>query len=96
MGGIVVGTTVRLALVALLGLVLAAAPAAAAQCSMCRENAAAAGAEGAQALRLGILVLLVPTLALFAGVLAFAARRREPGGEASAGPEALSGPPPSA
>lgn len=58
-------------------LLLATAAPAAAQCSQCREAAAAASAEGARALNLGILVLLVPTLSMFVGVLVFALRRRD-------------------
>jgi hypothetical protein len=46
------------------------APHAAAQgCAMCYQNAASSGAQGRAALRHGILILLVPALALFVGIL---------------------------
>ena len=54
---------------------LNAAPAAA-QCIMCYASAAGAGSRGIRALQIGILVLLVPTLAIGAGVLWLAYRRR--------------------
>ena len=54
---------------------LSAAPAAA-QCIMCYASAAGTGSRGIRALQIGILVLLVPTLALGAGVLWLAYRRR--------------------
>ena len=54
---------------------LNAAPAAA-QCVMCWASAAGAGSRGIRALQIGILVLLVPTLALGGGVLWLAYRRR--------------------
>lgn len=44
-------------------------------CAMCYTTAAAAGPGAARSLDLGILVLLVPTLVLFVGVLFFAVRR---------------------
>ena len=45
------------------------APHAAAQgCAMCYQSAAASGAKGQAALRHGILILLIPALALFAGI----------------------------
>ena len=63
-------------LVALLVL-LACAPAASAQgCIMCRQTAAAGGAEAAKALDLAVLVLLIPTVLIFVGVLAWALRYR--------------------
>ena len=64
--------TIFLLLVALL---LAPAAPLLAQCAMCRENAAAA--DGGKAINLGIFVLLIPTLSLFVGVLAFALARRD-------------------
>jgi hypothetical protein len=42
---------------------------AAAQCALCYTSAAATGERGAVVLRIGILVLLIPTLLTFAGVL---------------------------
>lgn len=56
---------------------LACVPAAFAQgCALCRTSAAATGEEGGQALNLAILVLLLPTVTIFAGVLFFAFRYR--------------------
>lgn len=53
------------------------APSAAAQgCAMCYQNASASGAQGAQALRHGILILMLPTLTLFTGIFALIYRRR--------------------
>ena len=54
---------------------LNAAPGAA-QCIMCYASAAGAGGRGIRALQVGILVLLAPTLAIGAGVLWLAYRRR--------------------
>ena len=57
--------------------VLLLAPHVAAQgCAMCYQNASAAGPQGREALRHGILVLLVPTLSLFIGIFALIYRRR--------------------
>ena len=56
---------------------LNAAPAAA-QCFICYTSAAGAGSQGIRALKIGILVLLVPTLTMLAGVLCLAYRRRNP------------------
>ena len=62
--------------VLLLAVIVGAASPAFSQCAMCRENAAAAG-EGAEALNFGIIVLLMPALVMFMGVLVFAAGRRD-------------------
>ncbi|MBI3933789.1 MAG: hypothetical protein HY316_03800 [Acidobacteria bacterium] len=51
---------------------------AAAQCIMCYLSASSSGERGAQVLRLGIIVLAVPTLLTFAGVFLLAYRRRNP------------------
>jgi hypothetical protein len=52
-------------------------PQAAAQtCAMCYQNAAATGPRGRIALQHGILILLVPAVGLFAGILALLWRRR--------------------
>lgn len=40
-------------------------------CAMCYTSAAAAGKTATHALNLGIIVLLLPSLLLFLGVLAF-------------------------
>jgi hypothetical protein len=61
-------------LVALLSMV---APHLAAQgCAMCYQNAASSGAQGRTALRHGILILLLPALSLFLGILFLIYRRR--------------------
>jgi hypothetical protein len=53
------------------------APHVAAQgCAMCYQNASASGAQGREALRHGILVLMLPTLSLFVGILALIYHRR--------------------
>lgn len=44
-------------------------------CAMCSTAAAATDPSGARSLNLGILVLLVPTLVMFVGVLVTAIRR---------------------
>ncbi|HKV49415.1 MAG TPA: hypothetical protein VJN69_15075 [Candidatus Acidoferrales bacterium] len=52
------------------------APHVAAQgCAMCYQNAAASGAKGQEALRHGILILLIPALTLFGGIIAAIYRR---------------------
>jgi hypothetical protein len=56
---------------------LVAAPVAHAQgCIMCRNSAAAGGADAARTFDLAILVLLIPTISIFVGILVFAFRRR--------------------
>lgn len=53
-----------------------AAPHAAAQgCAMCYQTAAATGASGREALRHGILILLLPAVSLFLGIFALIFRR---------------------
>jgi hypothetical protein len=55
----------------------ASIPQAAAQtCAMCYQNAAATGPRGRTALQHGILILLVPAVGLFAGILALLCLRR--------------------
>jgi hypothetical protein len=72
--------TIRSAVFVALGLSLllvSVAPSAAAQgCAMCYQNASASGPQGAQALRYGILILMLPTLTLFTGIFALIYRRR--------------------
>ena len=54
------------------------APHAAAQgCAMCYQNAAAAGSNAQAGLRHGILILLIPALALFSGILGALYQRRD-------------------
>lgn len=70
---------VRLAalLLCCLALFVSAAPQSAAQgCAMCYQSAAASGAQGREVLRQGILILLLPSLSLFTGILALMYRRR--------------------
>jgi hypothetical protein len=58
----------------LLGLM---APHAAAQgCAMCYQTAAASGAPGREALRRGILILLLPAVSLFIGICGLMYHRR--------------------
>jgi hypothetical protein len=45
---------------------------------MCNANASAAKQAGLAALQNGILILLIPPLAIFVGILWLAFRRREP------------------
>lgn len=47
-------------------------------CAMCYQSAAASGAAGRAALRHGILVLLVPAVGLFCGILVLMYRRAHP------------------
>jgi hypothetical protein len=64
-----------------LGLLTALGPEAAAQgCALCRASAEAAGANQAGVFDAAILVLLAPTLLIFAGILFFALRYRFRGG----------------
>jgi len=69
------GKKIRTRIGAAVALLLVLPGMAAAQCAMCRELAAQAGAD--KAINLAILVLLIPTLVLFVGVLVFALRRRD-------------------
>jgi hypothetical protein len=56
----------------ILGLLLSAAPAVYAQgCAMCRASAQAAGPDGAKVMGQAILVLLVPTVSIFVGVVLY-------------------------
>jgi len=64
-------------LIATLAVAALLAPHAAAQgCVMCYQNAAASGPQGREALRHGILVLLVPTISLFLGIFGLLYTRR--------------------
>ena len=54
---------------ALLGLLLAPSRMWAQGCALCARNAAATGPEGGQALNFGIILLLVPALLIFIGIL---------------------------
>jgi hypothetical protein len=59
-----------------LGAALAAPSAWAQGCVMCRNSAAAGGADAAKTFDLAILVLLIPTVSIFVGILVFAFLRR--------------------
>ena len=59
-----------------LGAALATPSAWAQGCIMCRTSAAAGGADAAKTFDLAILVLLIPTISIFVGILVFAFRRR--------------------
>ncbi len=68
----------RLAVAALVLAVLlaCAVPAAHAQgCAMCRQSAAAMDAQKQKALDLAILILLLPTVSIFGGVILWAFRK---------------------
>ena len=53
-----------------------ASPSACAQgCAMCYTSAAAASAAAMRSLNIGILVLLLPPLAMFIGILTYTVRR---------------------
>ena len=64
------------ALLLLLAIAAAAPPIYSQGCVMCRTSAAAGGEEAMKAFDLAVLVLLVPTILLFVGILAFAFRYR--------------------
>ncbi len=59
-----------------LGAALTAPSAWAQSCAMCRASAAAGGADAAKTFDLAILVLLIPTISIFVGIIIFAFRRR--------------------
>jgi hypothetical protein len=50
------------------------------QCAMCYQTAAGQSVQGMRALNLGILILLVPPLAIIGGIAWVAYRKREAGG----------------
>lgn len=59
-------------------LLVGAVPSASAQgCSQCRAAAAGLDSQQAQALDQAILILLVPTLSIFVGVVGWAVRNRD-------------------
>lgn len=63
-----------------LGVLAVVPPARGQGCAMCYSAASAAGKAAARALDSGILVLLIPTLVMFVGVLVFAVRRANAAG----------------
>ncbi len=78
----------KLTALLILAVALLAAPLAYPQgCVMCRTSAAAGGEEAMKAFDLAVLVLLVPTVLLFVGILAFAFRyRNHPSADTEATP----------
>jgi hypothetical protein len=68
----------QVAVLGLAGLILLASPVAAFSqgCALCYTQAASAGARMVQALRSGILVLIVPPMFLTAGITVLAYRKR--------------------
>lgn len=77
--GILGGMTVAL---------FAGAPAVFAQgCALCYTNAAATGAQGTATLRHAILVLVIPPLTIFGGIIGMLYQRRNSCGDATAIPE---------
>jgi hypothetical protein len=55
-----------------------------AQCVMCFRTAAAQQSERARVMNTAVLILLIPSLALFAAILLWARRRAEPLGSPDA------------
>ena len=55
---------------------LATAAPAAAQCVMCYVSAAGSGDRGIRALQIGILILMIPTVTIMAGLVYTVIRRR--------------------
>ena len=76
--------------VALLLLLLAVSGPAFAQCAMCYQNAAAQGPGATRALNLGILILLIPPLAIAGCITRAAYRYRDPA-DPGTGTDDLSG-----
>jgi hypothetical protein len=65
---------------------LAAAPAAA-QCIMCYASAAGSGNRGIRTIQIGILILMIPTVAFIAGLVWMVVRRRNDRAALTHGPE---------
>lgn len=74
------------ALAAALALVLLSPEAAGAQCAMCKSAVQAAGDQATRAMRSGILVLLIPPVAIFCSIFAVFIKYRN-GGEEKADTE---------
>ncbi len=67
----------KLTALLILAVALLAAPLASPQgCVMCRTSAAAGGDEAMKAFDIAVLVLLIPTLCIFIGIIIFAFRYR--------------------
>ena len=72
------GRTIRRSSIALVGLTMLAAPlpAFAQGCALCYTQAASAGAKFIEALRSGILVLIIPPMFMSVGITVMAYRKR--------------------
>lgn len=75
-------------------LIWTTASTAAAQCVMCYASASNAGSKAIQALRSGILVLVIPTALVFGGIMFIALRHRKFGSNESDSTEELPTPEP--
>jgi hypothetical protein len=71
-------TPLRLAAIGLVGLAMLAAPlpALSQYCALCYSQAASAGARFIEALRSGILVLIIPPMFMSVGITVLAYRKR--------------------
>ena len=71
-------TPLRLAAIGLVGLAMLAAPipAFSQKCALCYSQAASAGARFIEALRSGILVLIIPPMFMSVGITVLAYRKR--------------------
>ena len=71
-------TPLRLAAIGLVGLAMLAAPlpALSQNCALCYSQAASAGARFIEALRSGILVLIIPPMFMSVGITVLAYRKR--------------------
>lgn len=75
--------TLAALIAAALALAVLAPGAAEAQCAMCKSAASAAGEQAARALNSGILVLLVPPVAIFCSIFAVFIKYKNGGEEKS-------------
>lgn len=78
--------TIQLACASASALLFAALPAAA-QCVMCYKTVAGAGARTIAFLKLGIIIMLIPTLFIFAALALMVYRRRKSSDQNTDGPE---------
>ena len=65
---------------------LASPGAAEAQCALCKLTAASGGPRGVRALALGVVVLLIPPVAIFCSIFVIAYRRGRDGSDDDAPP----------
>jgi hypothetical protein len=72
------GITIRLSAIGLIGLTMLVAPPPAFSqgCALCYTQAASAGAKFIEALRSGILVLIIPPMFMSVGITVMAYRKR--------------------